>query len=253
MYHRITDNETRNNYDVPIKNFEEQMQYLHLNSFKTVIPEDIIRLSENNDVKWIMITFDDGYETDYTSALPILRKYGFKGVSFVTTGFLGKNSYMKWEQVQKLKEEGFSIQSHTDTHQLLKAAHEQNIENELLISKKSIEERLKTKVISLSLPGGSYSEKVKNIALKQEYFYIFNSRPSVNIINNGTADILYRVPITGNTTLNKFKNIVNLDKGTYQQAELAYFMRNIVKRCMGTKRYYELWNTCNKRGEKKWS
>lgn len=252
MYHRITDNKTKNNYDVPIISFEEQMQYLYQNGFKTIIPEEIPELSEINGVKWIMITFDDGYKTDYISALPILRKYGFKGVSFVTTGFLGKDIYMKWEQVQKLKEEGFSIQSHTHTHTLLKAAHAQNIEQELLISKKSIEEKLKNKVISLSLPGGSYSEKVKNIALKQEYRYIFNSKPSLNIINNGTNDIFYRVPITRNTTLKKFKNIVNLDKKTYKLAELTYSIRNIVKTCIGTKRYYEFWNTYSKHGERKW-
>lgn len=252
MFHRITDNEEEN-YDVSIKNFEKQMQYLYQNNFKTVIPEDLSVSDKNYDMRLVMITFDDGYETDYTLALPILRKYGFKGVSFVTTGFLGKDSYMKWEQVQKLREEGFSIQSHTHTHQLLKAAHEQNIEEELFISKKSIEERLKTKVIGLSLPGGSYSEKVKNIALKQEYRYIFNSRPSLNIINNSTFDILYRVPITRDTTFNKFKSIINLDKRTYQQAELAYSIKNIVKTCIGTKRYYELWNAHGKRGEKKWS
>lgn len=252
MYHRIIDDEAKGNYNVSIKSFKEQMQYLYQNGFKAIMPEDILGLSENNEMKWIMITFDDGYETDYTLALPILRKYGFKGVSFVTTGFLGKDGYMKWEQVHKLKEGEFSIQSHTHTHPLLKGTTERNIKQELAISKTSIEKRLKTKVISLSLPGGSYSKKVKNIALEQGYYYIFNSKPYINIINNSTIDILYRTLITRGVTLEKFRNIVNLDKRTYQQAKLSYSLRNIIKACIGTKRYYRLWNKYSKRGEEKW-
>jgi len=250
MYHKITDNEKKDNYDVTIKSFEEQIRYLYQNSFKTIIPEDVPRLSENNDIKLIMISFDDGYETDYTIALPMLRKYGFKGVSFVTTGFLGKDGYMNWGQIQKLKEGGFSIQSHTHTHSLLKATHGGNIKQELSISKKSIEERLKSKVISLSLPGGSYSKKVRTIALELGYRYIFNSKPYVNIINNSAIDIFYRTIITRGIALEKFKKIVNLDKRTYKQAKLSYFVKHIFKICVGIKRYYRLWNKYNKRGEK---
>jgi len=252
IYHSLADNEAKDKYVISIKSFEQQMQYLYQNGFKTITPEDISKLEKTNNSKWIMITFDDGYETDYTLALPILKKYGFRGVSFVTTGFLGKDGYMKWEQVQMLKEEGFSIQSHTHTHPLLKVTDERNIKQELSISKASIEERLKTKVISLSLPGGSYSEKVKNIALQQGYYYIFNSKPYINIINNGTIDILYRAVITRSVTLEKFKNIANLDKITYQQAKLRFFVKGIIKSCIGIKGYYRLWYKYSKQEGKKW-
>jgi peptidoglycan/xylan/chitin deacetylase (PgdA/CDA1 family) len=252
MYHIITEQETGYNYSICAKSFEKQMQYLCQNGFKTVVPEEISRLNETNDTKLIMITFDDGYETDYTLALPILRKYGFKGVSFVTTGFLGNKGHMNWEQAQKLLEEGFSIQSHTRSHLLLKSASDQSIREEVYLSKQSIEVKLKSKVIGLSLPGGSYSKKVRNIAIEQGYRYIFNSKPDINIINGSIVDTFGRIPVTHTTSLEKFVQIVNLDKKTFRHAKISYAIKDTIRVCIGPQNYHRLWNKYAKNGDKKW-
>jgi peptidoglycan/xylan/chitin deacetylase (PgdA/CDA1 family) len=252
MYHNICEGQPQNTYALSTKSFEEQISYLSQNEFRTITPEEIAGLKESSDKKKIMITFDDGYETDYTLALPILMKYGFKGVSFVTTGLLGMNGYLKWEQVHKLISGGFSIQSHTNTHQLLRSISYAAIQQELLISKKLIEENLKTKVTCLSLPGGSDSKKIKEIAFNLGYHYIFNSKPVINIINGQTIDSLGRIPITQKISLDKFKKIVNFDKKTAFRLKLDYSIKNITRISLGEKKYYHLWSQHNKNKDRKW-
>jgi len=251
MYHNICEGKPQNSYAIPNESFEEQMHYLSQNGFKTITPDEIAGLEETSGKKYLIITFDDGYETDLTLALPILTKYGFKGVSFVTTGLLGTNNYMNWEQIYKLKKKGFSIQSHTHTHPLLKSLSDVMIKQELAISKKTIEDKLKTEVTCLSLPGGSYSKEAKEIALSQGYRYIFNSNPAINIINDRTINFLGRIPITYKVSLEKFKKIVNLDNKTISQLKLSYSIKNIIKTCLGEERYYNLWSQHNKNKDKK--
>ncbi len=39
--------------------------------------------------KSVIVTFDDGHESDYTLALPLLRKFNFKATFFITTDWIG--------------------------------------------------------------------------------------------------------------------------------------------------------------------
>ena len=43
----------------------------------------------------IILTFDDGYVDNYIYAFPLLKKYGFKGVIFVTTDFVSEDSIVR--------------------------------------------------------------------------------------------------------------------------------------------------------------
>jgi len=44
----------------------------------------------------VLVTFDDGYENNYTVAWPILRRYGATGVIFLTTNLIGKPNAALW-------------------------------------------------------------------------------------------------------------------------------------------------------------
>ena len=73
--------------------------------------------------KPVLITFDDGYESNYTLAYPVLQKYGMRATIFVIGVSLGKETYkdtghamtphFSLEQAQEMMASGLiSIQSH---------------------------------------------------------------------------------------------------------------------------------------------
>jgi peptidoglycan/xylan/chitin deacetylase (PgdA/CDA1 family) len=50
----------------------------------------------------VVVTFDDGYEDNLSSAKPILDKYGVPATVFVTTGYMGENREFWWDELERL-------------------------------------------------------------------------------------------------------------------------------------------------------
>ena len=83
------------------------------------MPYDNRSITENNQ-KVVILTFDDGWESQYQNAKPILDKYGFKATFFVVCNYIEKdNSRMSWDGVISLKHAGHDIQAHTMNHKNL--------------------------------------------------------------------------------------------------------------------------------------
>ncbi len=71
----------------------------------------------------VVITFDDGRESPYVNAVPVLAKYGYTATFFVPSGMVGKfvrtltgtnpQHYMTWSQIDTLASSGYWIEDHT--------------------------------------------------------------------------------------------------------------------------------------------
>jgi peptidoglycan/xylan/chitin deacetylase (PgdA/CDA1 family) len=64
----------------------------------------------------VVLTFDDGYKSQYTNAKPILDKYGYKATFYIVCNYAEKNGRLKWEDITALYNEGHDIGSHTMNH-----------------------------------------------------------------------------------------------------------------------------------------
>ncbi|MGN6560399.1 MAG: polysaccharide deacetylase family protein [Candidatus Nitrosocosmicus sp.] len=69
--------------------------------------------SSTNANKVIILTFGDGYQSQYTIAKPILDEYGYKGNFFVTCNKIGSANKMTWAELVQLYKEGNVIGSKT--------------------------------------------------------------------------------------------------------------------------------------------
>ena len=59
--------------------------------------EEQVKALQGKDV---VFTFDDGGESFLTKIAPILEKYGFKGVFFISTKYIGTQGFLTKEQVK---------------------------------------------------------------------------------------------------------------------------------------------------------
>ena len=65
----------------------------------------------------VVLTFDDGCKSHCSFVAPLLKRYGFGATFFISEAFMANSkSYMSWEEVHKLHEEGFEIGNHTRRH-----------------------------------------------------------------------------------------------------------------------------------------
>ena len=132
MYHHI-DEEGNDDVNISSELFEAQMAALAEEGYTAVFPDDLAAYVYEGKAlpdKPVVITFDDGYLSNYEYAWPILEKYGMKATIFVIGSTIGNTEHYKdtdypitphfsYEQGAEMVASGvISIQSHTyDMHQ----------------------------------------------------------------------------------------------------------------------------------------
>ncbi|HWR38779.1 MAG TPA: polysaccharide deacetylase family protein [Patescibacteria group bacterium] len=152
--------------------FEKQLQYLAAQGYQTASLAELFDDWSGQGAlpaKPLVITFDDGYEDNLTTALPILQRYGMKATVFVVAGDVGNPGYMNWEQLRQWQAGGGEIGSHTFSHVLLENLEPEDCRRELARSKAVLETGLGTTVSFLAYPFGSVDYGV--VAAMQETGY----------------------------------------------------------------------------------
>jgi len=66
----------------------------------------------------VSLTFDDGWQTNYDTAIPILNTAGFKSTQYIITGSIGDTAdgYMTLDEIKSIYQAGHDIAAHTRTH-----------------------------------------------------------------------------------------------------------------------------------------
>jgi len=156
-----------------------------------------ISLNDNNvfinDNNYVAVTFDDGFYSIIENALPELKKRGIPATIFIPSGNLGKrprwideNDFehrneivMSPEKIKNLDTNLVTIGSHCVSHSNVLLLNEKEAENEIVTSKSTLENILKTEVNLLSFPHGAFSESHVQMARKAGYKQVFSILPTL--------------------------------------------------------------------------
>tara|TARA_B100000780_G_scaffold19477_1_gene12567 strand:+ start:869 stop:1546 length:678 start_codon:yes stop_codon:yes gene_type:complete len=210
MYHSII-----NDHDgsVSVKSFKKQMILMKKMGYQTI---DFKDLEDNRDKKKFIITFDDGYESVFLNALPILKQLGFKAICFIVTNKIGgyndwdeyqsnfkKMRLMNFDQINEWVHNGFRIGSHLMSHLDLSKLNNKDKINQIVNSKKFLNDIFNTKVDTFAYPFGSYDKETK-ILIREYYDFAVTTKRSRYIKNKFNNCLLPRVPVNKNDGLFKF-------------------------------------------------
>lgn len=188
MYHALEDaahpagakDAGEQRYVLQVSQFREQMEYLHREGYRTFLLDELQKLAEGPE-KAVVLTFDDGHESNFTLALPILQELGFKAEFFITTGWIGTPYFMSEEQILGLHQAGMGIGSHGVTHQFFDDMTDSDCERELQESMVTLSQITGCKVSTFSAPGGRLSSNVTCLAEKLDYSAVCTSLPGVMV------------------------------------------------------------------------
>jgi len=128
--------------------------------------------------KSVVLSFDDGHASNVTHALHLLRKEGFVGEFFVTTGKIGTMHRLTAAQGRLLTEGGMGVGSYGVTHRYLTDLTESENDEELLRLKEILEDCTGAPIMSFSAPGGTINPRIANGARNAGYESVCGSRPS---------------------------------------------------------------------------
>src|SRR5207244_1972094 len=201
-YHRLVDKVRYPGTEITPAAFEAQMKELKDKGVTVISMQDLLawkRGEKNIPPRCAVITFDDGYKSQYEVAWPILKKYGYPFTMFIYTegvrgGSLGGGGAITWEQLADMRDNGVDIEAHSATHQDLREGHaitlaspggkktrtkltgpqyEQWVQNEVVGCKQLLEQRLGIKINCFAVPFGNYNEHVKELARNAGYEAMF--------------------------------------------------------------------------------
>ena len=210
MYHSIM-YEKDNHVRMPKEMFNEQMKYLKDNGYKTISLEELYAYLKKDAPlpdKPIVITLDDGYEDNYSTAFPILKAYGFKAVIFIITNKVDKNSkYITLAQQKEMLAAGIEIESHTVSHQDLNTLSSEKQLVELEDSKSFLQKVLNIDVKYLAYPYGHYNSDTLKCVAQANYVMAFTTEKGWVTKNNSLSE-LPRVYISSFFSMEVFKERV---------------------------------------------
>jgi peptidoglycan/xylan/chitin deacetylase (PgdA/CDA1 family) len=201
-YHRLVDKVRYPGTEITPQVFEQQMKMLKDRGITVIGMQDLLawkRGEKNIPPRCAVISFDDGWKSQYEVAWPIMKKLGYTFTMFIYTegvagASLGGGQAITWEMLGDMRDNGIDIQAHSATHQDLREGHtvmvmepdrkrtkkkltgaeyEQWVQNEVVGCKTLLEQRLGIKVNCFAVPFGNYNDHVKEIARSAGYEAMF--------------------------------------------------------------------------------
>lgn len=151
--------------------FEKIVRYLKQNGYTFMTLSQVHdQWASDKDLpnKTVAITFDDGYESVYTYALPIAKKYKVPFTDFIIAGDVNVPGHLTEEQLRDMLSTGLvEIGSHTFDHYNLKYLSREEQEKQISSSIQYLERILPGyKITSFALPYGQYNDETKEALAK---------------------------------------------------------------------------------------
>lgn len=238
MYHRLSDELPARReewvYTVEPARFVEQMDVLVQG--KTAVP-DLRALAEGRcPDRSVLVTFDDGCDTDATVALPVLRERGLRASFFLNPALLDRPGHLSWDDVAALLGAGMEVGSHGLDHTLLDDASDAEIERQLKGSKDMLEARLGRGIEALSLPGGTGGRRAARIAFALGYRLVLGSRPG--LVSGAPGDrIVPRYALRRGESREQVRALLEQRRSALLRQALRYRATWLVRRALGNGGY----------------
>lgn len=173
-YHMVDTHEDEDShaYNVPPEEFAAQLDYLQQEGYTTITLLDFLRAKKGKQPlpeKPIILTFDDGYEDNYTVLLPMLEERHMTAVVFVATNLIGLPDYLTWDELRDMSRRGIEIGGHTADHEPLTMFSPEQQQDQVRLSKLLLEWNGLPTVFSFSYPNGMYDASMPDLLKQNEY------------------------------------------------------------------------------------
>ena len=220
-YHRMATGSSK--MAVAPTNFAMHMQWLVDNGYRVISLDalaDFLAGRRPLPQRSVVLTFDDGYESVYRHAFPVLKQHNMPATLFVYTDFMGSPDAISWPQLEDMvKSKLVDVQAHSKTHRRLterlpgedEAMLRQQVDVELKQPRSVIERRLGAlgvKVKHFAYPYGDANEPVLQAMQRLQYEIGVTVVPGNNPFYSSPL-LLKRVMIYGEHSLEDFQARLN--------------------------------------------
>jgi peptidoglycan/xylan/chitin deacetylase (PgdA/CDA1 family) len=224
--------------------FQEQMDYLKAAGYTTLTIDDLMAARDDPrrlPEKPVMITFDDGFASNYDLAFPVLRRNRQRATIFMTPdrsshnfrNFAHLDRPLDDAQLAELSASGVDIQSHGLTHRFLTELSDADLRRELEAPRTILQEVTGRPVRYLAIPGGAYDGRVRHAARDAGYAAVFCMRKgSVGLMGDPLR--LPRMVVSRDMTLEEFRSL--LTPAGWLRGRIVSVAQQALSRSLGMRR-----------------
>jgi len=183
---------------LPADLFDRQISELKNAGFHFVPPGLPTRSGMNRQIS---ITFDDGFVSNWKSAMPLMNEHGCHAMNFLVADRLGHTS--DWEaaeggearplmddvQIREWLSEGNWIGAHTSTHPRLSQIPLSQAKEEIVGSKKKLEDRFGLPIEHFAYPFGDYNDSVRDVVREAGFKTASTMHRGVNTPDTSTWEL----------------------------------------------------------------
>lgn len=173
MYHNIDQDWKISKLSVSPQSFERQMGFLARNGYNAVSLDKLVSMIKSRKeipYKTIAVTFDDGYENNYTEAFPVLQRYNIPATVFVVVDKIGKEGYLTWKQVEEMADNNIEIGSHTLSECYLPDIKDKaKLKSEIYDSRRILKERIPEAGDFIAYCSGGFNRDIRQMAADAGY------------------------------------------------------------------------------------
>lgn len=214
MYHHLSPGEESSSTISPDK-FASHLKMLKEEGFNVIPLNELGKFLEGKEKappNAIIITFDDGYRSNYEYAFPSLKEYDYPATIFMIVSRIGKTageiSKLSWEEMLLMQEHKIDFQSHSyDGHYTVKVnakgdekpvlagdiydaftgkredpdARQLRVYEDLKLSKSLLEEKMGSQVEYFAIPYGWVDERLTKAAEEAGFKYLLTIKSGVNV------------------------------------------------------------------------
>jgi peptidoglycan/xylan/chitin deacetylase (PgdA/CDA1 family) len=190
-----------------VENFLTQMEFLINNGYKTMLFSELpFDMKKGKKEKKVLITFDDGFESNYHRAFPIIKSLGIKINIFLAYDYIDRENYLSSDQIIEMQNSGFvEFGYHTKTHcDCRQLVNSKTIEKEIVEGLNDTEKIVQSKISEFCFPFGYYNKDIiKSISDCQRFKHQFTSNYIKPVTVNNCV-ICGRIGIDNNWDIETF-------------------------------------------------
>jgi peptidoglycan/xylan/chitin deacetylase (PgdA/CDA1 family) len=193
------------------KTFDKQMEWLKQQGYTGVSLNQVYdawfkggELPE----KPLVVSFDDGYRSQYVYARPELRKLGWPGVLSVIAGRVGMpNAELSGAMVQRMINDGWELDSHTINHVDVSQASGAQLQQEVGGSRKMLQQRFHQPVNFFCYPSGRYNAQAEQAV--RAAGYLGATTTDEGLASKGEMYTLKRIRVDGSDGVSGLEQKLN--------------------------------------------
>ncbi|SEC44515.1 polysaccharide deacetylase family protein [Terriglobus roseus] len=194
----------------------------------------------------VAITFDDGHASNIAMAAPILEGFSLKAHFFITTDWIStRPECMTWNDIRSLAKSAHTIGSHSASHPVLPRCPHAKLAQELVSSRKRLEDHIGRQVKTISMPDGRWNESVIRACAAAGYEVVYTSepgfyRPPALSGDLMTPTIIGRCVVRSGTNLRTIATYAEGRSTAVHLLQAAYYLRHGVRSVIATDAYQRL-------------